>query len=146
MFDMNDKEKIMKLINMRDEDQIIIPLYVQIYGKRYSILELNDIKVRFTEGAFKIGYGTADALFMTNAFPIKRIHDFDIISVFTEYDDDTNRAIRYMVFESGNIDLPDVDENDKLSEEICACFDMLYVHTKGIVDKYIKNIITNNDN
>lgn len=139
MFD--DKEWIKKLVNMRDEDQIVIPLYVQIYGKKYSLLELDTIKVRFSEGAFKIGYGTADSLFMPNSFPINRIRDFDVITVFTEYDNGKDRTIRYMVFESGNIDLPDVEEKDKLSEEICSCFDMLYTHVKDVVDGYFKALI-----
>lgn len=139
MFD--DKEWIKKLVNMRDEDQIVIPLYVQIYGKKYSLLELDTIKVRFSEGAFKIGYGTADSLFMPNSFPINRIRDFDVITVFTEYDNEKDRTIRYMVFESGNIDLPDAEEKDKLSEELCSCFDMLYTHAKGVVDDYFKALI-----
>ena len=136
-----DKDYIKNLVNQRDDDQIVIPLYVQIYGKKYSLLELKDVKVRFTEGAFKVGYGTADALFMRNSFPINRIRDFDVITVFTEYDDKMDRTIRYMVFESGNIDLPDVGEEDKLSEEICSYFDMLYTHVKDVVDEYFKSLI-----
>lgn len=136
-----DKDYIKNLVNQRDDDQIVIPLYVQIYGKKYSLLELKDVKVRFTEGAFKVGYCTADALFMPNSFPINRIRDFDVITVFTEYDDKKDRTIRYMVFESGNIDLPDVEEEDKLSEEICSCFDILYTHVKDVVDDYFKSLI-----
>lgn len=136
-----DKDYIKNLVNQRDDDQIVIPLYIQIYGKKYSLLELKDVKVRFTEGAFKVGYCTADALFMPNSFPINRIRDFDIITVFTEYDDKKDRTIRYMVFESGNIDLPDVEEKDKLSEEICSYFDMLYTHVKDVVDEYFKSLI-----
>lgn len=137
MFD--DKEWIKKLVNMRDEDQIVIPLYVQIYGKKYSLLELDTIKVRFSEGAFKIGYGTADGLFMPNSFPINRIRDFDVITVFTEYDNEKDRTLRYMVFECGNIDLP--EEPDKLSEEIHGYFDMMYGHVKDVVNDYFKALI-----
>jgi len=140
-----DKDYIKNLVNQRDDDQIVIPLYVQIYGKKYSLLELKDVKVRFTERAFKVGYGTADALFMPNSFPINRIRDFDVITVFTEYDDKMDRTIRYMVFESGNIDLPDVEEEDKLSEEICSYFDMLYTHVKDVVDDYFKSLIAEED-
>ena len=140
-FMFEDKDYIKNLVNQRDDDQIVIPLYVQIYGKKYSLLELKDVKVRFTEGAFKVGYCTADALFMPNSFPINRIRDFDVITVFTEYDDKKDRTIRYMVFESGNIDLPDVEEKDKLSEEICSYFDMLYTHVKDVVDEYFKSLI-----
>ncbi len=123
MFDFDNKEWIMKIVNMRDEDQIIIPLYVQIYGKKYSLLELDQIKVRFVEATFKVGYGTADALFMPNSFPVNRVRDFDIINVFTEYDNVKDRTIRYMTFESGDVD---VKEDNKLDEQIHMYFEALF--------------------
>lgn len=142
MFDMNDKDKIMKLINMRDKDHRIIPLYVQIYNKRYSLLELDQIKTRFTRSCFKVGFGTADALFMTNSFPTNRVTEFDIVNLFTEYDEDKDVNIRYMIFESGNID----NDDTRLIEELNYYVDMLYDYTYKLVDTYIKNLIANNDN
>lgn len=137
MFDINDKDKIMKLINMRDEDQIIIPLYVQIYNKRYSLLELGEIKTRFTKGCFKVGFGTADALFMKNSFPTRRFSEFNIIDIFTEYDDEKDVTVRYMVFESSDIE----DDGSKLIEQVNYYTDMLYEHTWNLVDDYIKKMI-----
>lgn len=136
-------EWVKKVINMRD-DKIVIPLYVQIYGEKYSLLKLDTIKKRFSPSAFKIGYGTADALFMENSFPVDRIHDFDIVTVFTEYDNQQERTIRYLVFESGDIDLSESDDNDKLSHEISEYFGMLYDRVKNIVDEYFKSLITEN--
>lgn len=137
MFDINDKDKIMKLINMRDEDQIIIPLYVQIYNKRYSLLELGEIKTRFTKGCFKVGFGTADALFMKNSFPTRRFNEFNIIDIFTEYDDEKDVTVRYMVFESSDIE----DDGSKLIEQVNYYNNMLYEHTWNLVDAYIKKMI-----
>jgi hypothetical protein len=137
MFDINDKDKIMKLINMRDEDQIIIPLYVQIYNKRYSLLELSEIKTRFTKGCFKVGFGTADALFMKNSFPTRRFSEFNIIDIFTEYDDEKDVTVRYMVFESSDIE----DDGSKLIEQVNYYNDMLYEYTWNLVDAYIKKMI-----
>lgn len=138
MFDFDNKEWIMKIVNMRDEDQIIIPLYVQIYGKKYSLLELDQIKVRFVEGAFKVAYGTADSLFMPNSFPVNRVRDFDIINVFTEYDNVKDRTIRYMTFESGDVD---VKEDSKLDEQIHMYFEALFHRVKEIVNSYFKSLI-----
>jgi hypothetical protein len=128
----------MKIVNMRDEDQIIIPLYVQIYGKKYSLLELDQIKVRFVEATFKVAYGTADALFMPNSFPVNRVRDFDIINVFTEYDNVKDRTIRYMTFESGDVD---VKEDNKLDEQIHMYFEALFNRVKEIVNNYFKSLI-----
>jgi hypothetical protein len=138
MFDFDNKEWIMKIVNMRDEDQIIIPLYVQIYGKKYSLLELDQIKVRFVEATFKVAYGTADALFMPNSFPVNRVRDFDIINVFTEYDNVKDRTIRYMTFESGDVD---VKEGNKLDEQIHMYFEALFNRVKEIVNNYFKSLI-----
>ena len=86
IFMLENRDWIKNLVNMRDEDTIIIPLYIQIYGQKYSLLNLDEIKKRFSPSAFKIGYGTADAWFMKNSFPVNRINDFDLIDTFNEYD------------------------------------------------------------
>lgn len=133
-----DKEWIKNIVNMRDEDEIVIPLYVQIYGKKYSLLELDTIKKRFSPSAFKIGYGTADALFMKNSFPTNRVRDFDVITVFMEYDSVNERQIRYMVFETGDVD---VVEEDTLSKQIHTYFEVLFNNVQERVDAHFKALI-----
>ena len=68
MFDINDKETIIKIIKQRSDDEYVIPLYVKIYNKTYSILELDSIK-DFNQSSFKVGFGTASSMFMKNSFP-----------------------------------------------------------------------------
>lgn len=140
MFD--DKNWIMDIINRRDDDMIVIPLYVQIYGKRFSILELDKINKRFDTGSFKVAYGTADALFMSNSFPVERARDFDVVTVFTEYDNEKDRRVRYMVFECGDVDV-DVDEEnpDTLNSQIHSYYEALYNRVKKIVDEHFKALI-----
>lgn len=135
---LENRDWIKNLVNMRDEDTIIIPLYIQIYGQKYSLLNLDEIKKRFSPSAFKIGYGTADAWFMKNSFPVNRINDFDLIDTFNEYDAKNERNIRYTVFESGDVD---VVEGDSLSEEIHMYFDLLFNNVKERVDAYFKSLI-----
>ena len=138
MFD--DRNWIMDIINRRDDDQVIIPMYVQIYGKKFSILELDKINKRFDKGSFKVAYGTADALFMPNSFPTERARDFDVITVFTEYDNDKERSIRYMVFECGDVDVDEENPNP-LNVEIHGYYEALYNHVKKIVDDHFKALI-----
>lgn len=139
MFDIENNELIMRLIDMREDNEIIIPLYVQVYGKRYSILEMDEITVRFTEGAFKVGFGTADALFMKNSFPTNRASEFDVINVFTSYDDNMDRNIRYMVFETGDVD---TEANDTLRDQVHEYYQMLFKHVWNNVDKHIKKLLS----
>ena len=135
---LEDRTWVKNLINSRDDDEIIIPLYVQIYGKKYPLLKLDEIKKRFSPSAFKVGYGTADAWFMKNSFPVHRISEFDLVDTFSEYDSENERNIRYTVFESGDVD---VSEENKLNEEIHMYFDLLFNNVKERVDAYFKSLI-----
>lgn len=135
---LEDRTWVKNLINARDDDEIIIPLYVQIYGKKYPLLKLDEIKKRFSPSAFKVGYGTADAWFMKNSFPVHRISEFDLVDTFSEYDSKNERNIRYTVFESGDVD---TSEENKLNEEIHMYFDLLFNNVKERVDAYFKSLI-----
>ena len=137
-----DKEYVKKLVNMRDDDKIVIPLYIQIFGKKYSLLQLDAVKKRFSKNIFKVGYATADALFMNNSFPVNRIGEFDLIDTFTEYDTDMERNIRYTVFESGDVD---VKEDNELDNEIHMYFDCLFNRVKSHVDEHFKSLIEQDD-
>lgn len=133
-----DKDYIKNIVGMRDDDAIVIPLYIQIYGQKYSLLELDTVKKRFSRSAFKVGYATADALFMNNSFPVNRIGEFDLVNTFTEYDASMERQIRYTVFESGDVD---VKEDDKLGEEIHMYFECLFNNVRERVDAHFKSLI-----
>ena len=103
MFDINDKETIIKIINQRSDNEYVIPLYVKIYNKTYSILELDSIK-DFNQSSFKVGFGTASSMFMKNSFPNQYAFDFETMSVFKEFDQTYNTEIRYVVFETSMVD------------------------------------------
>ena len=135
---LEDRSWIKTVVDMRDADAIVIPLYIQIYGKKYSILDMNSIKKRFAPSAFKIGYGTADSMFMKNSFPVNRINEFDLIDTFYEYDSENDINVRYTVFESGDVD---DTESNKLNEEIHMYFDLLFNNVKENVDAYFKSLI-----
>lgn len=135
---LEDRNWIRTVVDMRDADAIVIPLYIQIYGKKYSILDMNSIKKRFAPSAFKIGYGTADSMFMKNSFPVNRINEFDLIDTFYEYDSENDINVRYTVFESGDVD---DTESNKLNEEIHMYFDLLFNNVKENVDAYFKSLI-----
>lgn len=137
-FMLEDRNWIRTVVDMRDTDAIVIPLYIQIYGKKYSILDMNSIKKRFAPSAFKIGYGTADSMFMKNSFPVNRINEFDLIDTFYEYDSENDINVRYTVFESGDVD---DTESNKLNEEIHMYFDLLFNNVKENVDAYFKSLI-----
>lgn len=138
----NDKDKIKKIIDMREDDEIVIPLYVQINGKRYEILEMDNINVRFNPYTFNVGFGTSDSLFIKNSFPVNRINEFKLIEGFNVQDEDTLANIRYTIFESGYID--NVKDDDVLGNNINKYFECLYDKCKEYSDNYFKELISGN--
>lgn len=138
----NDKDKIKKIIDMREDDEIVIPLYVQINGKRYEILEMDKINVRFNPYTFNVGFGTSDSLFIKNSFPVNRISEFKLIEGFNVQDEDTLANIRYTIFESGYID--NVKDDDVLGNNINKYFECLYDKCKEYSDNYFKELISGN--
>lgn len=141
-FMINDKDKIKKIIDMREDDEIVIPLYVQINGKRYEILEMDKINVRFNPYTFNVGFGTSDSLFIKNSFPVNRINEFKLIEGFNVQDEDTLANIRYTIFESGYID--NVKDDDVLGNNINKYFECLYDKCKEYSDNYFKELISGN--
>ena len=117
-----NKEYIKNIVSMRDDGEIVIPLYIQIYGQKYSLLELDTIKKRFSRSVFKVGFATADAFFMNNSFPVNRINEFNLI-------------------QNLQLNNVDVEDNDKLNEEIHMYFDILFNNVKERVDSYFKSLI-----
>ena len=135
MFDINDKETIIKIINQRGDDEYVIPLYVKIYNKTYSILELDSIK-DFNQSSFKVGFGTASSMFMKNSFPNQYAIDFETMSVFKEFDQTYNTEIRYVVFETSM-----VDQVSELHEQIDRYILMLEEYVGEHVQQIKKELI-----
>jgi hypothetical protein len=131
MFDIDNRDLIMRLICERYENELVIPLYVNIYNKKYSISEINEIK-DYSSSIFKVGFGSASSLFMKNSFPTKHIYEFSNVTTFTEYDDNTNTATRYYIFESSYID----NEYSELYKQINSYISIL----EEYIDKHVKEL------
>lgn len=102
MFNLEEnKQSIMKLIDSRDNDEIIIPVYVRLYNNRYLLHELDQIKI-FNPAAFKVGFGSSSGMFIKNSFPNQLLLSYDETQVFMDVDEDTGVSVRYILFESND--------------------------------------------
>lgn len=137
MFDITNKELIMKLVSMKDDD-IVIPLYVRTDIDRYSILELDDI-ISYSPSSFKVGFGTVSGLFVKNGFDNRRAFDFDVINVFNHYNEETMSESKYTIFESGYI--TDGEINDTLNFQINFYIDILEEYVRKHVDEVRRELI-----
>lgn len=99
MFDINDKELIKRIIDKRNDDEYVIPLYVKIYNNTYSLLELDSI-TDYNPSSFKVGFGSSSSIFTKNSFITEYSFDFDIVNVFGIFSPSLNLNVLYNVFES----------------------------------------------
>lgn len=136
MFDINNEELIMKLVDQKD-DHVLIPLYVKIDNDIYSILELDQIS-RYNPSTFKIGFGTAEGLFIKPSFNSKDVLSFNVVKVFSKYIEKYSSDVRYIVFESGYVSNDDIE---LYKEEINIYMDMLSTHISKHVEKLRKELI-----
>ena len=112
MFNLKDnKEAIVKLIDSRESDEFVIPVYVRIYNNRYFLHELDQIK-EYNPTSFKIGFGSSSSLFVKNSFPNQLILNYEEPVAFTECDENTGVSTRYVLFEA-NDTVPDDSEINK---------------------------------
>ncbi len=99
MFCLENKDMIMSIIDQRKEDAILIPVYVKVGNKVYSILDMEDI-INCSPSIFKVGFGSSDSIFMKKRFPKKRLIEFDNPRIFGKFDEDLQCTTEYILFEA----------------------------------------------
>lgn len=120
MFNIEDKETIMKLIDIRNKDEVILPIYVRVGNSTYYLSEVDQIE-SCSPSIFKVGFGSSDSVFVRNKFPKNRLISFSNSKIFNHFDDDKQCSIEYFVFESSELD----DDNTILANEINKWYNIL---------------------
>ncbi|MBR1987742.1 MAG: hypothetical protein IKA36_01750 [Clostridia bacterium] len=136
MFDITDKDLIKRIINQRDDSEIIIPLYVKIYNETYPILEIDSI-THYSPNSFKVGFGSANSMFMKNSFPTHLTHQYYAVTSFSEFDESSSCNIGYIVFES-SFD----DENNEISDQINKFVNILSEHISENAKRHREKILS----
>jgi DNA replication protein DnaD len=137
MFDINsNQDYIVKVIQSRNKTQYIIPIYVKVYNNIFSMLQLGDMW-DFNPSAFKVGFGAVSSLFDKKSFPTQYAFDVDIKASFNVHDDTTGENVRYVVFESSDVD-PEISE---FHNEIHQYYGMLNDYIGNMVSAYKKEML-----
>lgn len=136
MFDVNDKETVMKLINTKKNDELIVPIYVRVGKETYSLIDIHDIP-DCSPSIFKVGFGSCNSVFNRLKFPNDKLVYFSDVSLFTHFDEDKQTAIQYITFESSDME----DDGDILIQNINKYYDMLLDYTMNIVSNTKKERI-----
>lgn len=99
MFCLENKEMIMSIIDQMKEDESLIPVYVRVGAKVYSIIDLGNV-TNCSPSIFKVGFGSKDSIFMKKRFPKRRLIEFDNPRILNKFDEDTQSTIEYILFEA----------------------------------------------
>ena len=97
MFNVEDKEMIMNIINNRKVNELVIPLYVRVGNIRYSLFEVDEIP-DCSPSIFKIGFGSSNSVFTRIKFPNDRLMYFSEAKLFNHFDEDKQILIQYITF------------------------------------------------
>ena len=148
MFNLDNKEKIMDLVN-RKGNHIVIPLYVSIGNLRYGLLEIEHIR-NVTMNSFKVGFGCINTLFSKT--PVFKCQDMlqycQEVRSFHWFDYDQSMDYVYYTFECNQStcdSLMDMYKNNtdmmNVLNEISMYTEKLYGYVVDIVDQYRKRCI-----
>lgn len=148
MFNLDNKEKIMDLVN-RKGNHVVIPLYVSIGNLRYGLLEIDHVK-NVTVNSFKVGFGCINTLFSKT--PVFKCQDilqyFQEVRSFHWFDYDLSMDYVYYTFECNQstcqslVDLyKDNKDTTNVLDEIMMYNERLYEYVSDVVDQYRKKCI-----
>ena len=129
MFNVEDKEMIMNIINNRKENELVIPLYVRVGNIRYSLFEVDEIP-DCSPSIFKIGFGSSNSVFTRIKFPNDRLMYFSEAKLFNHFDEDKQILIQYITFESSDVE----DDGSILNENINRYYDILLEYVMSHVE------------
>ena len=124
---LSDREFQQKLIDSRNPDQLVIPLYVIVCNQKYSIMDLDSIKQYVSESQFKVGFGTSSSLISKpNNFPGGQLYNFNVSEAFTVTDDETKISTNYIIMEESLTPEDDDSTLTKIYSEIDNWIHLLY--------------------
>jgi hypothetical protein len=133
MFDLTDKDALMNLIDSRDRNCYVIPIYIHMDHQLYGLWEMDQIE-HFNPHTIKVGFGSSKQLLAHNGFPNEWIERFNLVSNWSHYNYDLDVDIRYFVFETSGLLQEEIDQDDRLLQ-IEMYVDAICEKVSGIVDK-----------
>jgi hypothetical protein len=114
------QEDAMTLMKSRNDNEILIPVYVIVGDEKYSLFDINSIAY-CSRSIFKVGFVTGVYLFGKNNFPEDRLFEFDNQTIYTEFDIDKNIEYKCYVLETGLL-----ISNDSFAEYVNNWIDLIF--------------------
>ena len=135
MFCLDNKEMIMSIIDQKKEEDILIPVYVKVGNRVYSIIDIHNV-INCSPAIFRVGFGSMDSIFMKKRFPKRRLIDFDEPRIFRKFDEESQNTIEYILFETFYS-----KNNEDIDEEINNWCSILFSVAMESSEKHRKELL-----
>lgn len=140
-----DKDMMKSLIDSRDSKYYFMPLYINLFGKKYAILDIDNIIQSVPKSSFKIGFGTSHSVIGNKMnFPTGQMYLYNCAESFKYTDDETGVDTHYFVLEETYMNDDESSINKEINMWIDCLFDKVDEHVKEY-KKSLKNIVEEND-
>lgn len=129
MFNIEDKETIMKLIDIRNKDELVVPVYLRVGNNTYYLSEVDEI-TSCSPSIFKVGFGSSDSVFIRNKFPKNKLINFTNPRTFTNFNEEEQCATEYITFESSYLEYDRTDLTNEISRWFFILLDYTMAHVE----------------
>ena len=129
MFNIEDKETIMKLIDIRNKDELVVPVYLRVGNNTYYLSEVDEI-TSCSPSIFKVGFGSSDSVFIRNKFPKNKLINFTNPRTFTNFNEEEQCATEYITFESSYLEYDRTDLTNEISRWYFILLDYTMTHVE----------------
>lgn len=130
-------ETFRKLIDLRDDEHFVMPLYVVVFNKRYLLTELDEIS-DLSKETFRVGFGSSMERGKTNSFNASLLYKIPSIVSMFEHENDKYLKTNYIVFESDRW-THESDEHMKIFDDMNRYYDLLQKRVENIVNTNKQN-------
>lgn len=129
MFNIEDKETIMKLIDIRNKNELVVPVYLRVGNNTYYLSEVDEI-TSCSPSIFKVGFGSSDSVFIRNKFPKNKLINFTNPRTFTNFNEEEQCATEYITFESSYLEYDRTDLTNEISRWYFILLDYTMTHVE----------------
>jgi hypothetical protein len=129
MFNIEDKETIMKLIDIRNKDELVVPVYLRVGNNTYYLSEVDEI-TSCSPSIFKVGFGSSDSVFIRNKFPKNKLINFTNPRTFTNFNEEEQCATEYITFESSDLEYDRTDLTNEINKWYFILLDYTMIHVE----------------
>jgi len=126
-------QTLVDLINLRDEGQLLIPVYCRSKDLLFTIPEIKNIGLDYSIGSFKVCFGGTVTKYGKNPFRMEFLqYLFDsTYDVFELYNEDLYTTMSYLLLETGMLDTTFIPEEFKpITDYINKMYKMIDDHCK----------------